>query len=152
MRTRGGEVCTAPDPATFLHSAESLADNSLPTEPANSHCPWYHGDSQVHKTFISPFEFTVFRKPFPVHPDQKEAAWGVFQFQILCDSPVWSVGFIRKLAGSASPTWWRRCRLRRPSRGARGRQAGRGRFFCGWFSVFLSEPGALELVDSAILL
>lgn len=25
------------------------------------------------------------------------------------------------------------------------REAGRGRLFCGWFVVFVSEPGALEL-------
>lgn len=89
---------TAPDPATLLHTAESLRDHGLPTEPANSHPPWYHCNSQVHKTFFFPLR-VFFKKPFPVSLDQKEGAWGVFQFQILCDSPVWSVSFTRKLGG-----------------------------------------------------
>lgn len=145
MRRRGGQVCAALAPATFPHTAESWVGNSLPTEPAkNSDPPWYHSDSQVHKTFFfflffSPSEFTVFKKPFPVSPDQKEAAWGVFQFQIVCDSPIGSVGFIRKLGGRERLFHVARGRVPAvsqpcPSRGARGRQAGRqGGFFCGWF-------------------
>lgn len=43
---------TARDLATLLHTAESLRDHGLPTEPVNSHPPWYHCNSQVHKTFF----------------------------------------------------------------------------------------------------
>lgn len=127
---------TARDLATLLHTAESLRDHGLPTEPVNSHPPWYHCNSQVHKTFFFFFtsEFTIFKKPFPVTLDQKEAAWGVFQFQILCDSPVWCVSFTRKLGG-------RQC-LSPRGRGTAGgsvpvgepegsRQAGEGPFVLG---------------------